>query len=82
MLKSSKDKLKAYLNYLLQILKLHMAHFQLEMKRANKKLFYTEKKNHTKNLTLLNELKYSTPKNMKYKQVFTYRTLIKHKLLL
>jgi hypothetical protein len=68
LLKSSKNKLKAYLNYLLQILKTHTSPFQLEMKRANKKLFYTEKKIIPINLTLLNELKYSTPKNMKYKQ--------------
>jgi hypothetical protein len=31
-------------NYLLQICKLHMVLFKLEMILANKKLFYTEKK--------------------------------------
>jgi hypothetical protein len=32
------------LNYLIQILKLHMVVFNLEMIQANNKLFYTEKK--------------------------------------
>jgi len=45
-------------NYLLQILKLHMVLFKLEMIQANNKLFFTGK-NHTKNLNLLNYLKYS-----------------------
>ncbi len=45
-------------NYLLQILKLHMVLFKLEMIQPNNKLFFTGK-NHTKNLTLLNYLKYS-----------------------
>ncbi len=45
-------------NYLLQILKLHMVLFKLEMIQANNKLLFTGK-NHTKNLNLLNYLKYS-----------------------
>ena len=45
-------------NYLLKILKLHMVLFKLEMIQANNKLFFTGK-NHTKNLNLLNYLKYS-----------------------
>ena len=35
-------------NYLLQILKLHMVLFKLEMIQANNKLFYTEKKHSNK----------------------------------
>ena len=34
-------------NCLLQILKLHMVLFKLEMIQANTKLFFTEKRNHT-----------------------------------
>ena len=45
-------------NYLLQILKLHMVLFKLEMIQANTKLFFTEKRIIQINLTLLNYLKY------------------------
>ncbi len=36
-------------NYVLQILKLHIVLFKLEMIQTNNKLFYTEKKNYTNN---------------------------------
>ena len=52
-----KIKIK-FKKYLLKILRLHVVLFKLEMIQANNKLFFTGK-NHTKNLTLLNYLKYS-----------------------
>ncbi len=39
-------------NYLLQLRKLHMILFKLEMIEANSKLFYTEKNNTTKSNTI------------------------------
>jgi hypothetical protein len=45
--KVSPIKSKYHSNYLFQIRKLHMVLFKLEMIQANKKLFYTEKKNYT-----------------------------------
>jgi hypothetical protein len=45
-------KFKLISNYLLQIRKLHMVLFKLEMIQANNKLFYTEKNYTTKSNTI------------------------------
>jgi hypothetical protein len=59
MIRRSKVSIISNSNYLLQILKLHMVLFKLEMIQAKNKLFFTGKKIIQINLTHLNCLKYS-----------------------